>query len=828
MRIEHDIFDLIGGGSRYHSAIITCYSFDPVFFSNFYLPSLRSAGPRNILVLVDSANYDSALDGFERYGNVVPEMKCHLVRMRPSSNGVFHPKLVLLFGKKDVFIAVGSGNLTYSGYLRNDELWGAFQISGETSSNYPILRQAWDYLLGLLPKEDAIDRQITWIRENCPCIETAEHNEEAFATINNHTRAYFIGNTGEGTIYSQISEIVGNRRVNYIKVLSPFYDQNECLNQLQGRYNPSRLSYVFDSYSPLLPRQMRDNWHAFEWINSNKRLHGKAFQFETDDNTVLVIGSANSTVAAWGNDESYSNDEACIVLVSDEKKDYFEELEIGFDKEVNSLKPGSAGYPEKESKSGFEYHILSCVCNAEGVFFISLDKDVPECDLIILNRLGQSIRKEKVESSNCLIKIKIEYDLTGRIVALSNDGKWVTNKCLILSEYQLQGMNPDDSNRKLDLLLESSPDWEGHIEEILSYAGYHSVKWDELRQASSSRRKTASEKQKEEKADPGIKRADFDRVVLGGSLPPHVAANLKIADYLNARLKGSSLDEDDSEVDAFYSQKDKDGGLPDEDPKRNKTIEHKVREVKVYKSLMSFCLRVNKSYDLAIAKKGRLSSGLPASFAIEPTLDDYSIFATVVICAFYCQLHKEKAFKFNWYTFVLSFVAKFLYIFRIGYKEGHGYSFNKLQELQRDAAVNILLLFSHFYWERKDALVEIVVLNLLDSIPDKEKVIEQYKKSLDEKALDYRSDSVRKIDLIIRKHHLLIDTTIPTKNVSDGQLSKRKSIGYSYVQNLKRDRTGINAYDCIHPAFLNKPLVIRCGDLLPISYIKDSLDQEDQ
>ena len=191
-------------------------------------------------------------------------------------------------------------------------------------------------------------------------------------------------------------------------------------------------------------------------------------------------------------------------------------------------------------------------------------------------------------------------------------------------------------------------------------------------------------------------------------------------------------------------------------------------------------------------------------------------------------MHQEKAFKFNWFTFVLSFAAKFLYIFRIGYKEGQGYSFNKLQELQRDAAVNVLLLLSHFYWERKDALVEIIVLNLLDSIPNKERLIEQYRDGLEEKVLDYRKDSVRKIDSIIQKHDLLVDTTIPTKNVSDGQLSKRKSIGYSYVQNLKKDRTGINTYDCIHPAFMNKPLVIRCGDLLPISYIKDTLAQEDQ
>ena len=288
MRIEHDIFDLIGGGSKYHSAIVTCFSFDPVFFSNLYLPNLRSAGPRNIIVLVDASNYDSALDGFEKYGNMVPEMKCHLVRMEPTSNGVFHPKMVLLFGKKDAFVAVGSGNLTYSGYLRNDELWGAFQISGESSPNYPILRQAWKYLLELLPKDDAIDRQVSWIRENCPCIDTAEHNTEEYASLDNHTRAYFIGNTKLATIYSQVSDIIGVEAISSIKVISPFYDQNGFLNSMQNRYEPARISLVFDTLSQLLPHHLKENWHPYAWDHSSKRLHGKAFQFESEDKTIIT------------------------------------------------------------------------------------------------------------------------------------------------------------------------------------------------------------------------------------------------------------------------------------------------------------------------------------------------------------------------------------------------------------------------------------------------------------------------------------------------------------------------------------------------------------
>ena len=819
MRIEHDIFDLIGGGSKYHSAIVTCFSFDPVFFSNLYLPNLRSAGPRNIIVLVDASNYDSALDGFEKYGDMVPDMKCHLARMEPTSNGVFHPKMVLLFGKKDAFVAVGSGNLTYSGYLRNDELWGAFQVSGESSPNYPILRQAWEYLLEIMPQDDAIDRQMTWIRENCPCIETAEHNTEEYATIDNHTRAYFIGNSRLGTIYSHVSEIIGEESVSLIKVISPFYDQNGFLNSMQNRYKPSSILLVFDTLSQLLPHNLKENWHPYAWEHSSKRLHGKAFQFETNDKTILVIGSANSTVAAWGNDSLYSNDEACIVLVSDEKKNYFKDLEISFDKEVELVNKNIVGYPEGESKGGYDYHILSCICNAEGTFFITFDKDITDRKLTFLDRCGKVLSRESITSSNHRIQLKVDYNPARKMVVLSDDEAFISNKCLILSEYQLQGMNPDESNRKLDQLLESTPDWEGAIEEILSYAGYHSVKWDEMRQSSSSK-KEAPDKQKEEKKDSGISREDFDHVVLGGGLPPHVAANLKIADYLNAKLKGSSLDNDDSEVDSEFTQKEKDTGLPDDGPNGKKAIENKAKSVNVYKSLLSFCSRVERSYDYAIAKKKRKSNGVPEQFEIEPTLDDYSIYATVAISTFYCQLHKDKSYKFNWFRFILSFVSKFLYIFRTGYPEGHGYSYNKLKELQKDASVYILLLLSHFFWERKDTLVEILVLNLLDSLPDKESIIEQYRTNQEANVLDYRSDSTAKLANIIEKYSLLEDTTAPINTISDGQLSKRKSIGFSCIWNLKKGKNGINSYECLHPAFMNNPLLVKCGDLIPISKVK--------
>ena len=46
---EKNIFDLFGKGSTiYHSAILTSFTFDPYYFSNYYMPQMRSRGIKTL------------------------------------------------------------------------------------------------------------------------------------------------------------------------------------------------------------------------------------------------------------------------------------------------------------------------------------------------------------------------------------------------------------------------------------------------------------------------------------------------------------------------------------------------------------------------------------------------------------------------------------------------------------------------------------------------------------------------------------------------------------------------------------------------------------
>ncbi len=118
--VKENILDLLGSDSRrYQSAILSSFSFDFSFFESRVMRSLKGAGIRNILVLVDELSLNELLEnpsGMEFRRNIGYGIyPIH-------APGAFHPKIILCSGPKEGFLAIGSGNLTAAGHGSNDEL----------------------------------------------------------------------------------------------------------------------------------------------------------------------------------------------------------------------------------------------------------------------------------------------------------------------------------------------------------------------------------------------------------------------------------------------------------------------------------------------------------------------------------------------------------------------------------------------------------------------------------------------------------------------------------------------------------------------------------
>jgi hypothetical protein len=101
---KENILNLIGSG-RYHSCIITTFSFDFYYFEMKVMKWFRSCNIRNVNVLIDGHFYAELMR--QTTGD-----EMHLstgYSLYPIfQKGIFHPKIWMLFGEKEGLLVVGS------------------------------------------------------------------------------------------------------------------------------------------------------------------------------------------------------------------------------------------------------------------------------------------------------------------------------------------------------------------------------------------------------------------------------------------------------------------------------------------------------------------------------------------------------------------------------------------------------------------------------------------------------------------------------------------------------------------------------------------------
>ena len=232
--LEENIFDLLGKGNTvYHSAILTSFTFDLYYFSNYYMPQMRSRGIKNVVVLIDSTQYDAILEDTETFKSFRHDFA--LIRVKNKTNGVFHPKVSLFLGDRQALALVGSGNLTYSGMSHNKELWGAFCADDKESDEAVIIKDIWDYLSGIIKSSssEVAIQQLEW----CKIYSTVIRGLEAVESPQQNNLKFLYAKSEE-SIFSQIREILKGE-VNAIKVIAPFYDmEGSLIKTLKSTFNP--------------------------------------------------------------------------------------------------------------------------------------------------------------------------------------------------------------------------------------------------------------------------------------------------------------------------------------------------------------------------------------------------------------------------------------------------------------------------------------------------------------------------------------------------------------------------------------------------------------
>ncbi|MFC5066352.1 hypothetical protein ACFPBZ_29400, partial [Actinomycetospora atypica] len=105
----------LADGPPLREMVVLGFTHDLPFLERFALSGARQLGAR-ITVLADGgqARHDVVDVRFAGHGYQYGVT---------ATRGAFHPKLVVLLGDEHVWLAIGSGNPTMSGWGHNQELW---------------------------------------------------------------------------------------------------------------------------------------------------------------------------------------------------------------------------------------------------------------------------------------------------------------------------------------------------------------------------------------------------------------------------------------------------------------------------------------------------------------------------------------------------------------------------------------------------------------------------------------------------------------------------------------------------------------------------------
>lgn len=293
---------------KFHSVLMTAFSINLYYWEIQLLRTLSSKGINFVSAIVDSDYLSDQLLKFSKAlsGKRPLEFSLHGYK----SKGAFHPKIQFYAGNDNIFVLIGSGNLTISGHGKNMEVWTPVMVDSPENSAFPFVRDVWNYLSSLYNElGDEAYNIIKSVEDNCSLLQAeyvpsnTEHQIDSECSIR-----LFVD--GSKTLFEQCDEWIGEETIQGITVMSPFYDSRaELVKALYNRYKPERINIIVERGfgSPPKSQSIPNYVNIYSWdkaVPEGKQwqefFHSKCFFFEGETNNYLLCGSANASVAAFG------------------------------------------------------------------------------------------------------------------------------------------------------------------------------------------------------------------------------------------------------------------------------------------------------------------------------------------------------------------------------------------------------------------------------------------------------------------------------------------------------------------------------------------------
>lgn len=795
-----NIIRLIGDRTNvYHSALLTTYSFDPIYFESVYLSTLRKLGITNVVVLMDANMYDQLLADSDYQYHRVAQDNYTLVRQENTHSGVFHPKMVILLGEEEGAFIVGSGNLTYSGLSNNEEVWNVFHVMGNESLHYPLLHQAWKYLTDdFVTYAPLVHRQMDWMLEQSPWLQK-ESNDDLVSLASEETCQLLL-NTSNHTILNSLYDSIGDKEIDSITVVAPFYDtEGDAIKELQRHFSPKEMRCVLDLNRQSAPYSLlQENTSViFEKSISPNPLHAKIVELQSKDETWFLCGSANAGNMALGTSSSAYNDEACVLLHSNTKRNYIKDLAIQYTEiSVEEQKSITRPQQEKKEKSTLKVKLFSCE-EKENKLWLRFSKENIEGTIVVLDNDQNIVFTSNLTTCiECIVDVGIA-DVNNFHIAVLKDGEMeISNRILIIREINVERGNPDPKRRKLSSLLDDS----NLLENIGHILGY--IEFDNSRKHTKANI-TPQKKKEDNIVDDVIVSRDRFNALKDSTLTISMHSGVRILSYLQHFLFKSEENERKSD-DSLLSLKEE--GCKeeseieyDENVPINSEFDDACRlrsDITNYLKRMLESL-LKRTNDQSILGDVNPAISKPRLMAV-PDLNEASsiaIAATSVICL----MNKYSSYldKLNdLRDLFIKCAGVFLSLYANRIPDNSSLRERKVRELLKDATVEILSSLCFFSYSKDNSTMIQLVLNCLEAWKNKEEqnnLIPLFEEQIQKFNLESINEhSVKFLRKVVTTY---LKEETPLKNFTNDSpiiYQLRNGYGFLILDNIKQGVSGWN------------------------------------
>lgn len=268
--------------------LITGYTLDLIFLEQRCLSTARALSAR-VTILSDASQAGHDPVDVRHAGRAYQHAYAHCA-------GAFHPKLVILLGDDHLWVAIGSGNPTLSGWGHNHELW---LIIRTTPGHGPA---AMDDLADWLADLPHVVSVPSWITST---LSEISHAIRPGPNLSGSESDMLPDLRIVGNLRRSILDQLPDRPVDVLRLSAPFFDPlGRAVRELVARMRPDRVEIAvqpnWSSYcgDALVDATSAASEVAFRFAEEDRACHGKLIEWFTGDVISALVGSANLSVAA--------------------------------------------------------------------------------------------------------------------------------------------------------------------------------------------------------------------------------------------------------------------------------------------------------------------------------------------------------------------------------------------------------------------------------------------------------------------------------------------------------------------------------------------------